>query len=105
MCDVGQADGQVGSLYTTSGDSVSAEFASYSAQVATTPIASAVPKFFSFTPSGTCPTWTIPGNKYWGQAGFSFAFLCQPDFLALLQAAGLIVLAVAAFSAFRIALY
>lgn len=105
VCDVGKADGVVGSLYTSSGDSISAEFASYRAQIANTPLASAVPQFLAFTPSGSCPTWTIPGNQYWGAAGFSFAFLCQPSFLALLQAAGMIVLAVAAFSAFRIAIY
>lgn len=105
VCDVGQADGQVGALYVSSGDSVAAEFASYSAQVASTPIASVVPQFFAFTPSGTCPTWSIPGNQYWGSSGFSFAFFCQSAFLSLLQAAGFIVLATAAFRAFTIALY
>lgn len=105
VCDVGQADGQVGQMYTASGDSVQAEFASFRAQVASTPFAAAVPAFFTFNPSGVCPTWHIPGNAYWGQAGFDFTFFCNPAILAILSAAGWIVLAVGAFSAFRIALY
>lgn len=105
VCDVGQADGQVGQMYTGSGDSVQAEFASFRAQVASTPFAAAVPAFFTFNPSGACPTWHIPGNAYWGQAGFDFTFFCNPAILAILSAAGWIVLAVGAFSAFRIALY
>lgn len=104
-CNAGQASGVVGTLYQASGDSIGQEYSSFKAQVSSSPLISAASGFFAFTPSGSCPTWHIPGNKYWGEAGFDFTFFCDPAILAILQAAGLIVLAVGAFSAFRIALY
>ena len=95
----------IGTLYQRSGDSLSAEYGKFTAAVGSSPIITAATGFFTFTPSGTCPTWHIPGNKYWGQAGFDFTFFCNPAFLTILQLAGYLVLAVGAFSAFRVALY
>jgi hypothetical protein len=106
VCDVGNADGQVGQLYTPSTDTPASVYASFKSEVSASPLISAATGFFSPpTSSGTCPTWHIPGNKYWGEAGFDFTFFCSDGILALLSLAGILVLAVGAFSAFRIALY
>lgn len=105
VCDVGEADGNLGQLYTPSADTPSSVYASFEAQVSQSPVIGAATSFFSFTPSGSCPAWHIPGNKYWGEAGFDFSFFCDPAFAAILKLAGFLVLAVAAFGAFRIALY
>lgn len=106
-CDVGNADGQMGGMYQSSAETPSTVFSSFAAQVQTSPLIGAATGFFSTAgiSGGTCPTWQIPGNKYWGASGFSFDFFCSPGMLALLALAGYLVLAVGAFSAFRIALY
>ena len=106
VCDVGNADGNVGTLYTAGTDTPASVYNDFKANVANSPLISAATGFFTVSGlSGTCPTWQIPGNKYWGAAGFSFDFFCNSAFLALLTLAGYLVLAVGAFSAFRIALY
>lgn len=104
-CDVGEADGQIGTLYTAGTDTPSGVYASFKAKVAGSPLIGAATAFFTVNASGSCPTWHIPGNKYWGEAGFDFTFFCDPAILAIFALAGYVVLAVAAFSAFRIALY
>lgn len=104
-CNAGQASGVVGTLYQQSGDSVAAEYSNFKATVANSPLVSSATGFFTFTPSGACPTWQIPGNEYWGKDGFTFDFFCTPQFLSILQLAGYLVLAIGAFCAFRIALY
>lgn len=106
VCDVGNADGQIGSLYSSSGTSVDALYRNFSGQVASSPIISSIHSFFDVSNvGGSCPTWHIPGNKYWGEAGFDFDFFCSPQMLALFSMMGFIVLAMGAFSAFRIAIY
>jgi hypothetical protein len=102
---VGNADGNVGTLYNGGADTPGSVYSGFAASVQTSPIVSSVSSFFTVNASGSCPAWHIPGNKYWGAAGFDFSFFCDPAILALLAAAGYIVLAVGAFSAFRIALY
>jgi hypothetical protein len=106
VCDVGNADGDTGGLYTASTDTPSSVYSTFQAQVAGSPIVSAATGFFTVSLTGTsCPTWHVPGNEYWGASGFDFALFCDLSFLAILVAAGYIVLGVAAFCAFRIAIY
>lgn len=97
----------MGQLYQAGTDTPASVYNDFKAQVSSSPIMSAATGFFdaSSLSGSTCPTWHIPGNKYWGQAGFSFDFFCSSGMLALLALAGYIVLAVGAFSAFRIAIY
>jgi len=105
VCDVGNADGSIASLYTASTDTPGSVYATFVSQVSNTPVMSAATGFFTLNVAGTCPTWTIPGNKYWGAAGFSFDFFCSSAMLEIFQLAGYLVLAVAAYAAFKIALY
>jgi hypothetical protein len=72
--------------------------------VQNSPISTATTGFLTVNASGGCPDWTIPANMYW-TSGFSFSFFCQSAFLQLLQNAGYLVLAVAAYAAFKIAIY
>lgn len=105
VCDVGNADGNVGGLYQGSADTPQSMFSNYMAQVQSAPIVTATTGFFTVSASSSCPSWHIPGNDYWGKAGFDFTFFCQPGMLTLFQIAGWMVLAGGAFCAFRIAIY
>jgi hypothetical protein len=104
-CNVGNADGDTSALYKASSNTPASVYTQFKSQVASSPIASAVSGFFAVNVSGACPSWHIPGNAYWGAAGFDFAFFCQPAFLDILTLAGYIVLATAALCATRIAIY
>ncbi|HEY8329026.1 MAG TPA: hypothetical protein VIO59_11350 [Rhodanobacter sp.] len=96
----------MGQLYTPGTDTPASVYGDFKAQVSSSPIMSSASGFFAVSLGGsTCPTWQIPGNKYWGPSGFSFDFFCSSGMLALLALAGYMVLAVGAFSAFRIAIY
>lgn len=97
----------MGGMYEPSSDTPSSVYSHFRASVSASPLVSSVSGFFDTAgiSGGSCPTWQIPGNKYWGEAGFSFDFFCAPGMLALFALAGLLVLAVGAFSAFRIAIY
>ena len=105
VCDVGNADGSIGGLYQDSTDTPSAEFSSYMTQIKQAPIVSAATGFFTVQAGGSCPSWQIPGNEYWGKDGFSFSFFCSSGMLSLFSIAGWLVLAGGAFCAFRVAIY
>lgn len=106
VCDVGNADGDPGGLYNAGTDTPGSVYSSFIAQVSNSPIVAATTGFFTVSLSGTsCPTWTLPGNQYWGPSGLTFTSFCDPNFLSMLTMAGYIVLGVAAFCAFRIAIY
>lgn len=104
-CDVGEADGDVGGLYQSSGQTPNSVYSTFAAQIKGSPIVSAAGGFFNVQAGGSCPSWHIPGNQFWGAAGFDFSFFCSSAMLALFQLAGYLVLAGAAFCAFRIAIY
>lgn len=106
ICDVGNADGSMGTMYEASTDTPSSVYGDFKAAVATSPIISSAAGFFDASSvTGSCPSWHIPGNKYWGPSGFDFDFFCASAMLQILTLAGFLVLAVGSFSAFRIALY
>jgi hypothetical protein len=104
-CDVGNADGDVGDLYKPGTDSPGSVYADFKASVSASPLMASTTGFFTVNASGSCPSWHIPGNKYWGEAGFDFTFFCSAAMMALLQLAGYIVLSYGAFRAFSIAIY
>lgn len=106
-CDVGNADGNIGQMYSAGTDTPASVYAQFKADVASSPLVGAATGFFNVSniASGACPTWHIPGNKYWGESGFSFDFFCSSGMLAILALAGWMVLAGGAYCAFRIAIY
>ena len=88
-CDVGNADGIMGAMYRPSSVTPASVYQGFAAQVGQSPMITAVSGFFAVDGvSGTCPTWHIPGNQFWGEAGFDFSSLCQPGILARLALAG-----------------
>jgi hypothetical protein len=106
VCDVGNADGNIGALYEGGTSSVESVYSDFKADVSSAPIIGTVSNFFVVgNLSGACPSWHIPGNKYWGEAGFDFDFFCSSGMLSILDLAGWIVLALGAFCAVRIAIY
>jgi len=103
VCDVGNADGNIGNLYTPSTDTPSSVYAAFKQSVSSSAVVSSVTGFFSLSASGSCPVYTMAASKY--VPAQTFDYFCQPGVLSYLQLAGFIVLAVGAFCAFRIALY
>lgn len=103
VCDVGNADGNIGNLYTPSTDTPASVYAAFKQSVSSSAIVSSVTGFFSLSASGSCPVYTMAASKY--VPAQTFDYFCQPGVLSYLQLAGLVVLAVGAFCAFRIALY
>ena len=102
---MGNADGVVGSLYNGSSDTPGSVYSAFAAHVSGSPLVSAATGFFTVNVGGSCPVWRIPGSMFWGAGGLDFSFFCDPGVLAILALGGWIVLAMGAFSAFRIALY
>lgn len=105
VCDVGDADGAMGGMYQHSDQTIAGVFGGYINSIKAAPIMATAGAFFAVQAGGSCPSWHIPGNQYWGPAGFDFSFFCSSAMLALFQFAGWLVLAAGAFCAFRIALY
>jgi hypothetical protein len=103
VCDVGNADGNIGNLYTPSTDTPASVYAAFKQSVSSSAIVSSVTGFFSLSASGSCPVYTMAASKY--VPAQTFDYFCQPGVLSYLQLAGWVVLAVGAFCAFRIALY
>ena len=76
----------------------------YVGLVMNTPIINAIEGFFgNCVYGGTCPVWTYDGGEYIGVQ--TFDALCTGVIADLLAYAGYIVMAMAAFAAFRIAVY
>lgn len=104
-CNAGQASGDIGTLYQPTSQTLGSAYGDFKTQVSSSPLIGSATSFFSVNVTGTCPSWHIPGNKFWGEAGFDFTFFCDPGMIELLTLAGYVVLAIGAFCAFRIALY
>ncbi|GGY20893.1 hypothetical protein GCM10008098_11950 [Rhodanobacter panaciterrae] len=103
---MGNADGIMGDMYSAGTDTPASVYADFKAQVSISPLMSSATGFFNASGlGGSCPSWHIAGNKYWGMAGFDFGFFCADGMLALLTLAGYMVLALGAFRAFCIAIY
>ncbi|NUA30183.1 hypothetical protein [Cupriavidus basilensis] len=97
-------NGNTGSLYTPTGKTWSSVLANFQNTVKGAPWYTASVGFFSVTISGgSCPHWSMPANK-WMPALDAGQFVCSSTMLALYAAGGVVVLIVAAWAAFRIAL-
>ena len=99
----GAPGGGPGDLYTVSGDTVASSYAEFRSRVEGAPIASAGSGFFTAPQGGGCPTWTLPATEWY--ATMTFDAHCGGAFGAILGYCGYLVLAAAAFAAFRIAIY
>ena len=100
--DAGTPGSVGGDLYEGSGDTVGSVFSGYIDRVSDAPIMAAAGDFFSVpNGGGSCPTWTTSESEW--LPALTFDFFCDPALDAMLEVAGLLILAVAAYCAFNIA--
>lgn len=98
----GKPGSPLGDLYESKGLSLSQVWSDFSIKVSYSPIVSASGSFFSIPYlSSSCPVWTLPATDYY--PSISIDILCNSVVTISLQLAGLIVLIVSAWVAFRIA--
>jgi hypothetical protein len=90
-------------LYTKTQDTIPSVYAEFKTAVQNAPIIHAADSFFSYSGGGACPVFTVPATAYWQT--LTFDYLCKSPLSTLLQFGGYMVLAVAAFKAFKIAVY
>jgi hypothetical protein len=93
----------LGRLYEAKTDTAASVYSDFKTRMAAAPIANAATGFFTAPSGGGCPTWTIPATDWYGS--MSFDAHCGGAFGAILGYCGFLVLAAAAFGAFRIAFY
>ncbi|QWF18581.1 hypothetical protein [Lysobacter capsici] len=100
----GSAGSGVGTLYSQEPMTASEALGAYATAALNSPIAQTARDFFgNCAYSGSCPVWSYDGGPMLGV--LTFDGFCSPALNELLTWAGYIVMATAAFAAFRIAFY
>jgi hypothetical protein len=94
---------QPGHFYTTNGRTISDSVSDYKAAVANAPIVQAGQQFFTVTGGGSCPTFTLAATDWW--PAMVFDYQCRSPMSDVFALAGYLVLAIGAWSAFKIAIY
>lgn len=102
-CAPGSSAAEVGDLYTESDASVASIMSGYTAQASSTPLITAASGFLTYTGGGSCPAFNVPATDFWPAMNFNYH--CAGDLAVALQMGGFLILAIAAFQAFRIAFY
>ncbi|HEY0491078.1 MAG TPA: hypothetical protein VGD30_16320 [Telluria sp.] len=96
-------DGVGTGLYEGSGKTVSSVMSNFMQQAQQSPLIGAAGQFMgNCTFGGACPNWSYDGGEMMGNVSFD---LCNPALASLYGFAGALVMALAAFCAFRIAIY
>lgn len=92
-----------GDLYEGSDKTVASVASAFKTRIEAAPIAAAASGFFS-APSGggSCPIWTVPANEY--LPAMTFDFFCMSQLQTLMNLAGWLILAIAGYKAFHIAI-
>lgn len=99
----GSPGAQGDALYQGSGKTFETVSAAYFARMGNAPIISAVSGFFEVSVgAGTCPVWTWPESQW--LPAFTFDLFCTGVLQTILNAAGIVLLIVAARYAFHIAI-
>lgn len=98
----GKPGSSLGDLYEPKGLTLTQAWYDFTVKVAYSPIVSASSAFFTVPYfSSSCPTWILPTTDFY--PAITIDILCSNVVIMALQLAGLIVLIVAAWVAFRIA--
>lgn len=94
----------VGDLYEDSDKTVGEVFAAFKTRIENAPIVSAASGYLTVSVGGGCPVWTTPAAPpFWDAMAFNFH--CSGAFADVLALCGWVLLAVAAFQAFKIGFY
>lgn len=100
--NAGDAGSGVGNLYEKSGETIGGKFQQFRNRVSGSALASAGDQFFNVQSlGGSCPALTVPGTYYW--EAMSFEYHCSGVLAAALASAGWLLLAIAAYAAFKVA--
>ena len=98
----GSPGSALGDLYEPKGVTLSDVWGGFKGRVSQSPIALSAVSFFSLGQvSSTCPIWTFPATSF--TDSIQFDYFCRASIIQGLQVAGVIVLLVAAFFGFCIA--
>lgn len=99
----GVGDG-VGSLYEGSDKTVEGVMSDFRSQAMNSTLFGSITGFMGDCAfGGTCPVWSYDGGEYMGKV--TFDGLCSGSMQSLFSYGGFIVMALAAFAAFRVAIY
>lgn len=99
----GGVGGPLGDLYESKGLTLAKVWQDFSIRISQAPIVVASSSFFTLPYfSANCPVWTFPATAF--SDPIVFNYFCDPAVTQALQLAGIIVLLIAAWVAFRIAI-
>ena len=99
----GKPGSPLGDLYEPTGRSLSSVWTDFSVRASQAPIVTAGSSFLSLSYySANCPTWTFPATAF--SDSFVFDYLCSASVTAGFKLAGIIVLLIAVWVAFKIAI-
>lgn len=93
----------VGDLYEGDGDTVGSVFSAFVGRIEGAPIMGSMSGFISVTVGGGCPAFTVPGTYFWEP--MSIEHHCSGPLASALSMGGALLLAIAAFAAWRIAFH
>jgi len=89
--------------YEGDGRTVSDVISDFKSRIDAAPIRNVAQTFFTMNISGSCPVWTVPESEF--TPTLTLSIHCSSEFASIWANAAWVVLAVAAFCAFRIAIY
>lgn len=93
----------VGDIYEGEGRTVADAFGEFKTRVMAAPIMGAGTQFLTVSVSGSCPVFTVPATDYWDV--LTFDYHCSGALADALALGAYLLLAVAAYTAFKVALY
>lgn len=99
----GGAGPGVGDLYEGTGRTVGNAFSDFKTRVSASPLLSVGTNFLTVTTSSSCPVFVLDATYYWDS--MTFDYHCQGELANALALGGWLILAIAAFAAFKIAFY
>lgn len=99
----GAPGGGVGTLYEGNGKTMGEVVGAFQTRIANAPVATATTQFLSVSLSGSCPTWTLEESAFW--PAMVMDLHCGGALGDALESGSYLLLAMAAFAAFRIAFY
>lgn len=104
----GEGDGEggtagpgVGTLYERTDKTIGSLLTNFYNEVTSQPIFEALTAFMHAEGGGSCPVFSLEATDYW--RAMTYDAHCSGDFLAVLQAMGWVLMALAAYAAARIA--
>lgn len=97
----GSPGGGLGDLYEGEGKTVSDVVTEYQTRIENAPIRAATTGFLTVSLGGSCPTFSVPATDFWNE--MTFAYHCNGALADALSLGGWVILAVAAYAAFRMA--